>query len=857
MTRNLAQPVGKMEALFGSLGTSGVGAFEKIGGAGERFGGLIKGLAAGAVLAVGYGIARLAETGVKDFVSLADSVRQFKNITGESAQNSSIMVAVLKEVGVNANIAGRGFLLLATNTIKHADALKAMGIEVAKTSKGQVDLKGTLENVADAYKKTEDPIKRAQILTDTFGARVGRQLIPVLQLGKQKIDELFKDAGKHAPILSDKDLDNAFKFKIAAAQLGEEWEKFKVTIGEHLVPVLLTLFKDVEIGVGFIHSLFSGVHEAGQQFGILGTAMHDLGTIFSGVLPHVVSIGAALVIAGLAIKAFHGLVSLARPAIGLLGSAITKLSEGAQYLVYNFKSAITAVFNPMTLALVGIGYAANVVFNDISNVNRIAGDLTKTFDQTTGKSTVLTKEYLDNALAADHGAFSAANLHKTVDQLSTSIENSKGPQLGVLGRLASIDSAFSDLTDAYKKAHAAAEAQRKSLEASNKAVADAGGLLKAYSGDVGNLSPEIQKELQAIADNVAKEFTKTSEAFSNEVDKLTPEVGKAIEKMKVESVSKLEEMYVANTQELNKFPALVTSISAKFVKAGRSDLVEPFVKEFEKLGPKSVDVLEEISKLTPKELVKFGGVLESGVKAAKKVADFQLDKFPPNFTDKMRPVITATGQSLQALVVAFDNGLSKTGPAAEAAVKDLTTQFGTLEVALGASGVKIEGNLKTLADTITDKSAAAGDRIKALKEFLSDLGKVHVHATADVAFNTSGYDNVQNQIGSLETSLAGLSKSQRGRQLRGGSAMAGGTFGPGDAVNVGERGPEIFIPRTSGDIAPNDLLQKLLRYLEKLVGTGSTTTGTGKTEINVYEVVHDPTATAIAVAAKVGAMVRT
>jgi hypothetical protein len=112
-------------------------------------------------------------------------------------------------------------------------------------------MQATLLSVGDAYKKIQDPVQRAALLTAAFG-RQGTALIPLLGKSRAAIQAFFDEAAKHHAVLSDADLKKATDYKLAVHDLGETWKGLGREVGAEVVPVLTTVAKDVTDIIGLV-----------------------------------------------------------------------------------------------------------------------------------------------------------------------------------------------------------------------------------------------------------------------------------------------------------------------------------------------------------------------------------------------------------------------------------------------------------------------------------------------------------------------------------------------------------------------------------------------------------------------------
>src|SRR6185295_3408223 len=91
-----------------------------------------------------------------------------------------------------------------------------------------------------AYKATEDPAKRANLVFQSFG-RGGAPIIPLLGKTREQLEEIFAAAGRHGLIFNQEQLDKAKEYGVATRELSEAWKGAELEAGQRLVPVLTEL----------------------------------------------------------------------------------------------------------------------------------------------------------------------------------------------------------------------------------------------------------------------------------------------------------------------------------------------------------------------------------------------------------------------------------------------------------------------------------------------------------------------------------------------------------------------------------------------------------------------------------------
>ncbi len=120
--------------------------------------------------------------------------------------------------------------------------LEQYGIDVDRASRGGVD--GLLE-IADAFQHIQDPSQRARVAMRLFGEDAGVKLIPLLNGGRQAIDEYRRTVEKSGGIASEQDIANAERYSRAVLNLKTATSGLELTIGRALTPDLTRISEEL------------------------------------------------------------------------------------------------------------------------------------------------------------------------------------------------------------------------------------------------------------------------------------------------------------------------------------------------------------------------------------------------------------------------------------------------------------------------------------------------------------------------------------------------------------------------------------------------------------------------------------
>lgn len=207
--------------------------------------GALGGLAAGGLALAAAAVTAFAIKGVFAFQNFANQARAVQRATGLSAEEASGLAAVFRATGVEIGTAARAFLILSRNATLQRDALKDLGVTIAQTTTGQLNVRETLLRVSDAYNATTDQSRRALLAQTAFG-RGAISLLPILERGRDGLAQLFDEAQTHGLIFDQAQLEQAREFGLAMHSLREAAEGLFVSVGTKLVPILTPLVQRLE-----------------------------------------------------------------------------------------------------------------------------------------------------------------------------------------------------------------------------------------------------------------------------------------------------------------------------------------------------------------------------------------------------------------------------------------------------------------------------------------------------------------------------------------------------------------------------------------------------------------------------------
>ena len=191
---------------------------------------------------------------VNDFISLGDSLDKASIRAGVSAKALQALRFAATGGGMSAEEMDGALVKLTTNMAKAArgenknfvDLFKHLGISL-KDSNGKVrSAADVMNNLAEAVHNNSDQAARAQIMTIAFGDKIGAKLIPVLEGGKQGLDEMTARAQQLGLIMSNADVKAAAHLGDSMDQLRQTVRGVSVSIGAKLAPVLEDIIGNIQ-----------------------------------------------------------------------------------------------------------------------------------------------------------------------------------------------------------------------------------------------------------------------------------------------------------------------------------------------------------------------------------------------------------------------------------------------------------------------------------------------------------------------------------------------------------------------------------------------------------------------------------
>jgi len=190
--------------------------------------------------------------------------------TGISAENLSVLKFAAASTGVEFETLTKGFKKLAVTTYDAEHGSKAavkgfeqLGISAADLKAKGNDMYAVLAMVADKFREMPDGIEKSDTAAKIFGARMGSELIPLLNQGS----EALADFKSKAPIFSEDDLKKMEDMHKATEKLDASWQKMSLTISSRVAPWLTWYFDKIASGKSISASVNGSIDAQAKAMG--------------------------------------------------------------------------------------------------------------------------------------------------------------------------------------------------------------------------------------------------------------------------------------------------------------------------------------------------------------------------------------------------------------------------------------------------------------------------------------------------------------------------------------------------------------------------------------------------------------
>jgi TP901 family phage tail tape measure protein len=268
----------KVDGLQISGLTKGLGGVTKQSNAAAGAMGKLRGAASGAMGALrGFlpvlGVGAMVKF-AKDNIDAADAMSKMSQRTGVAAPmlDKFRKVAELSDTSIEG--LGKGFKTLASNmydaqakgTGPAADAFNKLGIAITDSNGKLRDSDQVMLDIADKFKQMADGPEKAALAADLFGAKIGDELIPLLNSGGDAVRNMGTS-------MTQEFADKAAAFNDRLETMQEKLGDVGLRLTEALLPALEALASGLEA----FTALPEPIQNLALAFGAIATAVASLG----------------------------------------------------------------------------------------------------------------------------------------------------------------------------------------------------------------------------------------------------------------------------------------------------------------------------------------------------------------------------------------------------------------------------------------------------------------------------------------------------------------------------------------------------------------------------------------------------
>lgn len=235
---------------------------------------------------------------IRGAIDAADTTDKMAQKMGVNARNVAGLELAFKQAGLGSSDMTKAISQLSKEVVENGKGLQALGIKT-KTADGQ--FRGTmavLYDVADALKALPDGFQKNALAAEIFGAKLGAEMIPLLNGGSAGLREMADMAEKLGLVISDQTAKDADQFNDTVELLGLGTQGVARGIAAQLLPTLTSLAGSflesmtsgdklkrtadvLAAGLKILYSVAVGVVEIfstlgkawGATFGVIGAAM--------------------------------------------------------------------------------------------------------------------------------------------------------------------------------------------------------------------------------------------------------------------------------------------------------------------------------------------------------------------------------------------------------------------------------------------------------------------------------------------------------------------------------------------------------------------------------------------------------
>lgn len=531
---------------------------------------------------------------------LGETLKYAGNVAGGlgiTMEDLSLAIGTMANAGIKGSMSGTalraGLSRLITPTKEAKKLMKEYGIEVKKTEDGNVDLRGTMENLQKVMKDL-DVDTQNMIAKQVFGQTAMNGWLSIINADSEKFKELAENIDKASAS------NGAFTATLEK-QMNDNLAGDLRTLSSTIQETFLTVFEEIEEPLRkFVQNFTKGIQEVTEWFKGLDDAT-QMNIVKFVALSAVVA--PLLSIFGMMLTGLGGLVTMFGSSVGVIGKVITKfnLLKGSgitlKGLFTNFGGTMKTLAGTLSGKFSGALSAVTKLFGGGAGLSGVLGSL----------STVALP-----AIAVALGGLGAI-FGDNEKALSSLID-----KFGFFGSILSGASEF--LNGAFKG----------TVGQLGNVLGGIGDTVKAvFTGnfkDVGDIWSETWSEMKTDAGDAWENITMNSTRSINKLRKYTEK-----------DVASIKDIFTKTYGEISK----VTSTNLNDVAQGITDMFTDHRGKSLSLASETIDILSGTSDTMR--------VLFAGVKS-----EMDIDVAKARFTENLTNLLNTGGTTAEELAKDFE-----------------------------------------------------------------------------------------------------------------------------------------------------------------------------------------------------------
>lgn len=183
-----------------------------------------------AVVAAG----KFAADAVTDYANLGVQVADFAAATGTTTEAASRLIEVTGDLGISTDALQSTLGKL--NKSIDPKLFDDLGVSIAHTSSGAVDVNATFLNVIDRLRAIKDPAEQARVGAQLLG-KGWQSVAPLIARSAKDIKDQL-DGVSSSKVFSKEDTDKAQRFDKAMKDLSDAAQELATRLGKELLPVV-------------------------------------------------------------------------------------------------------------------------------------------------------------------------------------------------------------------------------------------------------------------------------------------------------------------------------------------------------------------------------------------------------------------------------------------------------------------------------------------------------------------------------------------------------------------------------------------------------------------------------------------